>query len=264
MLNSPLSWMGGKYKLRKEIIRLIPEHKGYIEVFGGAAWVLFGKDLSAVEVYNDINCDLVNFFRIIKYHPEEFKKWIEKDVVSREIFKEYKDIPGKYLTDIQRAIRFYYLVKYSFASKGESFGYSIKSKPIGSIFKTSFIEDVRQRLSNCYIENLSFDEILNKYDRADSFFYLDPPYYGISQYKNKFYKEDHLKLVEMLKNINGLFLLTINDCDEVRDWYRDFYIKEVEVNYSISKEVKGRRKFKELIIANYNINKADNITRKVS
>ncbi len=86
MLNSPLSWMGGKYRLRKKIIELIHKgHQSYVEVFGGAAWVLFGKEqeLSKTEVYNDINSDLVNFFRVLKYHSEEFKFWLKKDIVSR-------------------------------------------------------------------------------------------------------------------------------------------------------------------------------------
>ncbi|MTI71393.1 MAG: DNA adenine methylase [Firmicutes bacterium] len=151
MLKSPLSWMGGKYRLRKRIIGLIPEHKCFTEVFGGAAWTLFGKEKSKVEVYNDINKDLVNFFRVLKYHPEEFKEWISKDIVSREIFKEYKQVPGEYLTDIQRAVRFFYIIKYSFASKGDCFGYSKVKGSIKSIFNTPFIEDIRNRLSNCYV-----------------------------------------------------------------------------------------------------------------
>ncbi|WP_202707726.1 DNA adenine methylase [Sporosalibacterium faouarense] len=252
MLRSPLSWMGGKYRLRKDLIKLIPNnHTCYAEVFGGASWVLFGKEKSAVEVYNDINRDLVNFFRILKYHPDELKNWIEKDVVSREIFNEYKDIPGKYLTDIQRAVRFYYLNKYSFASKGDCFGYGTSKRPHQGIFDTSLIDKVRDRLSNCYIENISFDILIDKYDNERTFFYCDPPYYETAQYKDKFYKEDHLKLVSLLKNIKGQFMVTINDHPEVREWYKEFYIKEVDVGYSVCRTKKGRRRFGELIITNY-------------
>lgn len=251
MLKSPLSWMGGKYRLRKDIIKLIPEHTCYIEVFGGAGWVLFGKEPSVVEVYNDINKHLVNFFRILKYHPDEFRSWIEKDIVSREIFQEYKDIPGEYLTDIQRAVRFFYIIKYSFASKGDVFGYGTNKGPNRAIFDTSYVEEVRERLRNCYVENLCFDTIISKYDRPHSFFYCDPPYYELTQYKDKFYKEDHLKLVDMLKEIKGYFLVTINDHPEVRQWYKDFNIIETKVQYSICREKEGRRDFNELIITNY-------------
>jgi DNA adenine methylase len=66
MLNAPICWMGGKHRLRKEIIKRLPQHTCYVEVFGGAGWVLFGKDPSPVEVYNDIDGELVNFFRVVK------------------------------------------------------------------------------------------------------------------------------------------------------------------------------------------------------
>lgn len=256
MLKSPLSWMGGKYRLRKKIIELIPEdHKCYIEVFGGAAWVLLGKEPSKVEIYNDINSELVNFFRILKYHSHEFKAWIEKDVVSRKVFNEYKNVSSEYLTDIQRAVRFYYLIKYSFASKGDVFGYSSVKGPNQAIFNTSFIEKIRERLKNCYIENLPFQTLIEKYDRSYSFFYCDPPYYNLTQYKDKFYKEDHLRLVNILKTLKGKFLVTINDHPEVRKWYEGFNILEVEVNYSIARQERARRDYRELIITNYDIKK---------
>ncbi|WP_026896022.1 DNA adenine methylase [Clostridiisalibacter paucivorans] len=252
MLKSPISWMGGKYRLRKKIIKLIPNHKCYIEVFGGAAWVFFGKKPSIVEVYNDINKELVNLFRIIKYHPKEFMFWIEKDIVSREIFNEYKDISGKYLTDIQRAVRFYYIIKYSFGSKCDAFGYGKKKGPSNAIFDTSFVSKVRKRLNNCYIENLTFEILFEKYDSPESFFYCDPPYYQLTQYKHKFSKEDHLKLLKILKNIKGKFLLTINDHEEIKSWYKDFHITKVDVGYSIAKKSESRKKYGELIITNYN------------
>ncbi|AKL95040.1 DNA adenine methylase Dam [Clostridium aceticum] len=252
MLKSPLSWMGGKYRLRKKIIELIPEdHTCYIEVFGGAGWVFFGKQPSKVEVYNDINSELVNFFRVLKYHSEEFKAWIEKDVASREIFAAYHDALPQYMTDIQRAVKFFYLIKYSFASKGDNFGYGTSKDPNKAIFNTGFVQEVRDRLRNCYVENLSFETLIEKYDSQGSFFFCDPPYHKLAQYKDKFHREDHLKLLDMLKHIKGKFLVTINDHPEVREWYQEFNIQEVEVGYSVCREAKGRRSFKELIITNY-------------
>jgi len=68
MLKPPISRMGGKSRLRKTIIEMIPEHTCYVELFFGAGWVYFGKDLSKVEVINDVDKELINLFRIIKYH----------------------------------------------------------------------------------------------------------------------------------------------------------------------------------------------------
>lgn len=84
-----------------------------------------------------------------------------------------------------------------------------------------------------------------------SFFFCDTPYYQLTQYKDKFYREDHLKLLDILKNIEGKFLVTINDHPEVREWYQGFNVQEVEVGYSICRRVEGRKNYGELIITNY-------------
>lgn len=251
MLKPPISRMGGKSKLRKTIIEMIPEHTCYVEVFFGAGWVYFGKDKSKVEVINDIDRELVNLFKMVKYHAEEVRRLLAYEVSSRDIFSEYKNIDVRSLTEIQRAVRFIYLLSQSFASKGDHFGYGTTGIPKPQIFNTEDLLKLKERLRNTYIENLSFEEILKKYDRAHTFFFCDPPYFETCGYKNKFTEEDHIKLRDMLKNIQGKFLLTINNHELVRKWYKDFNIVETEVAYSVCKDSSGRRNFKELIITNY-------------
>lgn len=251
MLKPPISRMGGKSKLRKTIIEMIPEHTCYVEVFFGAGWVYFGKNKSKVEVINDIDKELVNLFKMIKYHSEEIQRLMSYEVCSRDLFNEYKNININYLTEIQRAVRFIYLLSQSFASKGDHFGYGTTGMPKPQIFSTEDLLKLKERLRNTYIENLSFEEIIKKYDRPHTFFFCDPPYFETCGYKNKFTEEDHIKLRDLLKDSKGKFLLTINDNDKVREWYKDFNINETEVAYSVCKEEKGRRKFKELIITNY-------------
>ena len=124
-MNSFISWIGGKKLLKKKIIEQFPEHfDRYIEVFGGAGWVLFEREKHAdMEVYNDINGDLVNLFRCVKYHPEALQKELEWSFVSREQFFDYisqNNIRG--MTDIQRAARFYCRIKLSFGTDLRSFG----------------------------------------------------------------------------------------------------------------------------------------------
>lgn len=251
MLNSPLSWLGGKSKLRKEIIKHFPEHSTYIEVFGGAGWVYFGKEPSKVEVFNDINRELINFFRIIKHHKTEFIKSLSSDIVSRDMFDEYYNSNLNHLTDIQRAVRFFYTVKYSFGSMGNHFGYSTKTSPRKHIFDLSQFQEIRSRLQNTYVENLSFDILIPKYDNENSLFFCDPPYLDTSGYEYPFNETDHIKLKDTLSTISGKFILTINDHPKIRELYKEYNIKETEVAYSISKESKGRKNYKELIITNY-------------
>ncbi|MGL4730316.1 MAG: DNA adenine methylase [Clostridium sp.] len=251
MMKPPISRMGGKSKLRKTIIELIPEHTCYVELFFGAGWVYFGKELSKVEVINDIDKELINLFKMIKYHAPEIERQLEYEFSGRDIFEEYKNLTVEYLTEIQRAVRFLYLISQSFASKGGTYGYGTISKPKPQIFYCGVLKEIKDRLSNTYVENLSFEKIIEKYDRGHTFFFCDPPYFETCGYENEFGEKEHLLLKEKLTNLKGKFLLTINDHLKVREWYKDFNIKEVEVSYSISRENKGRKKYKELIITNY-------------
>ena len=89
-MDSFIAWVGGKKLLRKEIVSRFPEKfNRYVEVFGGAAWVLFYKEVSKNEVYNDINGELVNLFRCVKYHPEAIEKELEFVLNSRETFEDF-------------------------------------------------------------------------------------------------------------------------------------------------------------------------------
>lgn len=110
MIRSPFKWVGGKSRLRKTIIAMLPPHECYVEVFAGAAWVLFGKQPSKVEVLNDIDGEVINFFRVVKEQPEDLIASFEWDLVSREEFERLRDLDPKTLDPVARAHRFYYLI----------------------------------------------------------------------------------------------------------------------------------------------------------
>lgn len=250
MLKPPISRLGGKSKLRKKIIDLIPEHICYCEVFFGAGWVYFGKEPSKVEVINDIDSELINLFKMIKYHEEEVTRLLQYEIYSRDSFEDYLNQNPKNLTEIQRAVRYLYILGCSFGAKGKHFGYGAKRKPAPRIFNED-LRVLRDRLKNTYVENLDFRVLINKYDRKETFFFCDPPYLGTAGYDNPFTYEDHLELNNILKNIKGKFLLTINDCEEIREIYKGFNIIETSVLYTVSNSQKGNREFNELIIMNY-------------
>ena len=115
-MDSFLSWIGGKKLLRKAITQEFPsDYKKYVEVFGGAGWVLFYQERKAQEVYNDFNSDLVNLFKCVKYHASELQKELSFVINSREMFEEYmSQLQSKGLTDIQRAARYFILIKTSY------------------------------------------------------------------------------------------------------------------------------------------------------
>ena len=251
MLKPPISRMGGKSKLRKTIIGLLPEHTCCVEVFFGAGWVYFGKEPSKTEVINDVDKELINLFRMIKYHAPEIERMLEYEFSGRDIFEEYKNYNVTDLTEINRAVRFLYLISQSFASKGKHYGYGTNSRPSPHIFYKNEFAGIKDRLRNTFVENLSFEKVIGKYDRDYTVFFCDPPYFETCGYGNEFGEKEHLLLRDNLKNIKGKFILTINDHPQVREWYKGFNIKEVQVNYSVSKEKTARSKYNELIITNY-------------
>ena len=122
-MDSFISWIGGKKLLREHIVSMFPtNYEKYVEVFGGAGWVLFHKKEEKEEIYNDMNSNLINLFKIVKYHPDAFIKELEFYLNSRQLFNEIKeDINLKSLTDIQKATRFFVLIKNSYGSKMGTF-----------------------------------------------------------------------------------------------------------------------------------------------
>lgn len=235
-INPPICWQGGKRRLRRLIVAMMPPHRCYVEVFGGAAWVLFAKPPSAVEVYNDINGELVNFFKVVKYRWEEFVAACDWLLPSRRLFEEFKRRDPAELGDVERAVRFYYLVKASFGGKGECFGYSVAQR---SSFNPSKIYDsVRrayERLKHVYIENLDFREVIKRYDDERTLFYLDPPYYRAAtpRWYDGMADGDYEELAELLRGVRGSFILSINDCEFTRRLFGGFRVFEVRTTYSL-------------------------------
>lgn len=249
-MNSMIKWVGGKRLLRRQILAEFPEKPScYVEVFGGAAWVLFAKDRHAeMEVYNDINHDLVNLFRCVKYHGEELYEELRWTLVSREMFEQAKeDMKNPHLSDIQRAARFFLLVKCSFGAKMGEF--SAKRVSFSSTIENMAL--FRKRLNTVAVEQLDFEKLISLYDREGTLFYADPPYYGAEgYYTEEFSAADHVRLKECLDRVRGRFLLTYNDCPYIRELYQDYRIIPIERqnNMTASTSIRG---YQEIIIKNF-------------
>ncbi len=118
MTNPIIPWLGGKRRLADKLIPLFPKHECYVEVFcGGAALYFLRPYPAATEVINDINGELVNLYRVVQHHLEEFVRQFKWALSSREVFKWQKEAKPETLTDIQRAARFYYLQQHAFGGK---------------------------------------------------------------------------------------------------------------------------------------------------
>lgn len=252
-MNSPIAYVGGKSRLSKTIIPLIPDHKTYCEACAGAGWIFFKKEPSQFEILNDLDGDLISFYRVIKHHLEEFLKQFKWVVVSREWFKEWnRQIDTESLTDIQRAARFYYIQRLCFGGRvrGRTFSASPdRSLRIPFPRMEEELFQIHERLRDCVIEHLPWQAFIPKYDRPETFFFIDPPYYKAPEYRYNMALDDYLKMADLLKGIEGKFLLTINDRPEMRSAFSGFEMKEVTLRYSINsdKSTDGR----ELIFTNY-------------
>lgn len=254
-MKSFIGWIGGKSHLKNLIIPLIPNDiDRYIEVCGGAGWVLFGKEKKKgqMEVFNDVDGDLINLYRQIKNNCADLQKEIDW-LHSRELFKLYRyEIENQIsLTDVQRAARYLYLIKSSFGSNRNSFATTVKC--LGRIVEE--LPEYRERLKDVIIEQADFQQLIKTYDRPSALFYIDPPYVGAEKYYNKKYchftMDDHRRLNACLRGIKGRFILSYNDCDFVTEHYCDFNVRYVSRKNLLPSKECSRGEYKEVIITNY-------------
>jgi DNA adenine methylase len=254
-VKSFLSYLGGKSLLTRKIIPLLPEHTCYCEVFAGAAWLLFKKEESEIEIINDINSDLVTLYRVIKHHLQEFIRYFKWILVARDEFDRFKSENPDTLTDIQRAVRFYYLLKSGYGAKviGQTFALTPTRPPRVNLLRIEEeLSAAHLRLSRVYIENMHYAKLIERVDRPNTCFYIDPPYYNCEDYYGKgiFSREDFTLLASLLAGINGKFIMSVNDVPEIRTLYSAFNIQEVDTSYSLA-GADRKKGVTELLITNF-------------
>jgi DNA adenine methylase len=257
-VKSPIKWVGGKSKLVNKLIPQFPEHKGYVEVFGGSAILLLTKDPSKWEILNDFDSNLMNFWSVVQKAHDQFIKSFEWEVVSRERFMEYKEKykNNSFEDSIERAKAFYYLVKAGFGAdmKNPVFGTGKDRNRLRLEQVEDDIKTAHKRIQKVTIENKSFEDLFRIYDSEDTFFYLDPPYRKTKEYATgKFTDEQYEKMRNCCANAKGKWMITINNDEYIKELFKDFNIMDHEVFYSVCKTDNGRVNFKELIITNYEI-----------
>ncbi len=246
-------WIGGKRRLAKHILPLFPAHTCYVEPFCGAAALYFLKTPSKTEVINDINGELVNLYRVVKHHLEEFIRQFKWALVSRQIYKWLQDTPEETLTDIQRAARFYYLQKQAFGGKvaDHSFGTSTTSAPRFNLLRIEEeLSMAHLRLSRTLIEHLDWHQCIERYDRPHTLFYCDPPYWGTEGYGVEFGLENYDHMADLARRIKGKMIISVNDIPEMRQVFNGLNMQSVDISYNLKVTGKPSPK-KELVICNF-------------
>ncbi|EBL9830562.1 DNA adenine methylase [Salmonella enterica] len=246
-------WIGGKRRLAKHILPLFPKHTCYVEPFCGAAALYFLKEPSRVEVINDVNGELVNLYRVVKHHLEEFVRQFKWALVSRQIYKWLQVTPEETLTDIQRAARFYYLQKQAFGGKvaDHTFGTSTTSAPRFNLLR---IEEklslAHLRLARTIIEHTDWAKCIERYDRPHTLFYCDPPYWGTEGYGVDFPLAEYERMAQLATSMQGKMIISVNDIPEMRKAFAGLEIRSVGIKYNLQTTEKAKPK-RELIIRNF-------------
>ena len=247
-----ISRTGGKSRLRKTIIPLIPDHDTYVELFVGGGSIFFGKPVSKKEIVNDLDTDIYNIYRDTKNIGEKIAGL--SFIPTRAKFLKLKNT-NHFRSPVQRLYRNIYLSRMSFGGNRTSYIGDKAEKGgtfdiIQSKWKTPKYKD---RLKDVTIENKDFKVLIKKSDSSSTFFYLDPPYSRAD--KNKDYLVTGVTIEDVfnaVKNIKGKFLMSYDNVPEALKVFKQFNIIKVGTRYS---DGKGGTNLDvcELLIANYPI-----------
>jgi DNA adenine methylase len=252
--------LGGKQAFVPRLLPLIPEHTAYVEVFGGAAALLLNKPPSALEAYNDYDSELVNLFEVIRDDVDAFVQKADWLLYSRELNEKWKnDLKNGIVPEdkVERALRFWYLMRSSFAAqpyKGWAFAKrKTRSRPQSIINAVRSIRAIHDRLRTVEIDHLDFRRCIKNRDAPQTFMFLDPPYLDAEEYRlGVFTLQDHMDLADLLRHARSKWLLTIGDHPKIRKLYDEFPMERVKKRLSVPKIIGDKRPtFKQLIIRNY-------------
>lgn len=212
-LVSPVNCIGGKTFITKWLCDFIPAHRLYCEPFAGGAKLFFAKEPSVISVLNDADDMLVNLYRCIQNTEkrQRLTTLLNETPYARSVFQAWKYGEETPLDDVEKAARYFYLYRTSFAGDVRRGGFGIPSKGTGRNPVTSFrnsiemLEDVAERLRNVCIENLDYADCIRRYDSPNTLFYCDPPYLNAEGYygKGNFAYEDHHALARLLRGAKG-------------------------------------------------------------
>lgn len=240
-MNPIIPWIGGKRRLADVLIPRFPAHSCYVEVFAGGAALYFLRPPADVEVINDINGDVINLYRVVKNHLEEFVRQFKYALSSRQVFKWLQNTPGETLTDIQRAARFFYLQQHAFGGKvdGQNWGTATTAPPVNLLRIEENLSAAHLRLAQAYIENLDWAACVARYDRPHTFFYMDPPYWQTAGYGVDFSLDQYEKMADMLANLKGRAIVSLNDHPDIRRIFARFQMETVPIQYTVGGGGKG-------------------------
>jgi DNA adenine methylase len=262
-MKTPLTYYGGKQMMARRIINLIPQHRTYIEPFAGGAAVFFAKEPSDVEVLNDTNGELMNFYRVCLTDFDKLEAEIKATLHSREIHRQAYVVYNNpdMFTGLKRAWAIWVLSAQGFGGMIDgSWGYDIRTKKSNNTInsrKRRFTSELAERLEHCQLDCKDALHIIRKYDTPESFFYVDPPYYNSDMgHYDVYTSQDFENLLATLSAIKGRFILSSYPSGILEDHINQhgWHSKSFEGLVSVNAKSGNQKRKVECLTANYDIN----------
>jgi DNA adenine methylase len=269
-MRSPLTYIGGKFYMRKEIVSLLRYDVDlYIEPFLGSGQIFFHKKPHKIEIINDIDDDLINFYRVWISNEKELVDRLEQLPYSRSLYKEYVNdwkngYKGK--DNLERAIRYFYILRLSFNGRfGGGYGLSYDNSQAVSYYNSlDLIRMMHNRIKNAHVECKDYKELLLGVPKeVKAMIYCDPPYYKTEFYykESTFDKEEHKRLSEILNSMKNKYIMLsyyyfdgIEDLYPKKKWkYLEFDKTKHSYGITMNSKNKERPKSTELLLLNYEI-----------
>lgn len=259
-MRTPITYYGGKLSLIQKILPLIPKHHSYTEPFFGGGALYFAKEKSQSEIINDTNDFVVNFYKVLKTNFDELKVKIDSTLYSRATYKVclvmYR-MPHLF-NDIQKAWAFWILTSQGFSGTIGAWSYDKDSSKARTFRnkKLRFTKELSIRLETTQIENTDALKVITSRDTLNTFHFIDPPYLsGADQgHYSGYTEDDYIKLLDILTNIKGKFLLTTYDSDLLTEYVKknNWHQIKIEKPLTAYKSTGGKRKRKvEVFTMNY-------------
>lgn len=238
--------VGGKLRIIKKLLPLVPEHTSYIEPFVGGGSMYWALEPTNKDVINDIDEDLIKGYKLLKQCNTDPKAYIiPKNTKQMQVFVDSKYHNRKE----DELLKLLYMSTNTFGNKGK--GKLYESKFSTQSTKLNKLKDYKERMKQTTILNTDYKTVIKKYDTDTTFFFIDPPYeHSDTLYENSDMNYNDLR--DILVNLKGYFMLTLNDSKAIRDIFKMFNIKSINVK-SYGNSGMGESDRKEVIIMNYKI-----------
>lgn len=215
-LVSPVRWLGGKHRLAASLAAMLPPHRLYAEVFGGAAHVLFAKPPSQIEIYNDVDEGLITFWRVLRDPLQSLRLEynLSRTPYSRRVYEHNRTTWRGVADPVERALRWFVIARMSFGGNfGGSWGYGRTINPARAWTNVrATIRKARTRLQQVVVEHGDWFDVIQRYDDPQTLYYLDPPYTHAQRragrYRHELSDSDHERLVDLLLAIQGSAIIS--------------------------------------------------------